>query len=287
VSAGSRMPTALSHPSHGVAAEFRKLVALTRVAALTAWSYRLNMVLSLGGLVFSMVPLFFVAEALQPMAGPSIADEGERYFGFLVVGLAVTSYIGFAMRSIPSAIAGGISSGTLEALFATPTRLSVLLAGMVGYPFLRTTAQALIMLAAILVVGVSIVPSGIPVALPVLALLLVAHTAVGLVAAALHLVFRTSGPLVGATLALSTLLGGVYYSTSVIPNVIQPLSHVIPLTYGLRAMRRSLLQGEPLSVLAPDIGILLALTAALFAVGIVSFRLALRHARRAGTLAQY
>ncbi len=280
-------PDAVDRRTQGMTVELRKLLALTRVAALTAWSYRLNMVLSLGGLVFSLIPLFFVAEALQPMAEPSIADEGERYFSFLVVGLATAAYIGFAMRSIPAAISGGISSGTLEALFATPTRMSVLLAGMVGYPFLRTTAQALIMLAAILVAGGTIVVASIPMALVILALLLAAHAAVGLVAAALHLVFRTSGPLVGATLALSTLLGGVYYSTTVIPDVIEPLSYVIPLTYGLRALRRSLLEGQPFSVVAPDVGILAVLTAVLVVVGIVSFRLGLGHARKAGTLAQY
>ena len=45
-----------------------------------------------------------------------------------------------------------------------------------------------------------------------------------------------------------SLLGGVYYSTSVIPEVVRPLASVVPLTYGLRALRRTLLSGEPLSI---------------------------------------
>lgn len=267
--------------------ELRKVAALTRAAALTALSYRLALVLSLGGILFSLVPLFFVAEALQPTVAASIEDEGAHYFSFLVVGLAITAYIGFAMRSIPSAVSSGIGSGTLEALFTTPTRIPVLLAGMAGYDFIRTTVQALIMLAAVLVAGGTITWSGIPLSLLIVFLLLTAHASVGLVAAALHLAFRTSGPLVGATLALSTLLGGVYYSTSVIPDVIQPLAYLVPLTYGLRALRQSLLQGAELATVAADVVILAGFTIVLLTMGILAFRMGLRYARRAGTLAQY
>lgn len=275
------------HARHGLGTELRKVVALTRAQALTALSYRLQLVFSFGGLLFSLIPLFFVAEALQPTVSDSIADEGERYFGFLLVGLAATAYIGFAVRSVSDAVSAGISSGTLEALFSTPTRLPVLLGGMTGYGFIRTSAQAVLMMAAVVVAGTPVAWTSLPLSLAILFLIILSYLAVGLIAAALHLAFRTSGPLASATVALSTLLGGVYYSVTVIPEVIQPLAYLVPLTYGLRALRRSLLQGASLGMVGTDVAILLAFTVVLLVIGMVSFRMGLRYARRAGTLAQY
>lgn len=265
----------------------RKILALVRASWLTAKSYRLALVFGFGGIVVAFVPLYLAASALQPVVEESIRQEGEQYFGFLVVGLAVTSYLSFAMLSLPSAISSGIGSGTLEALLATPTRLPTLLMGLMGYPFLRTTARAVILLLAMWLVGTPVAWLSTPLAAAILLLIVLAHIPFGLFAAALHLVFRTSGPLVPGILAASTLLGGVYYSTNSIPDVVRPLSAVVPLTYGLRALRRSLLSGEPLSVVRTDVAVLLAFAVVLLAAGLLVFQRALNYAKKAGTLAQY
>jgi len=265
----------------------RKVLALLRARWLTASSYRLNLVFSFFGLVVSFVPLYFVAGALQPVVEESIRAEGEQYFGFLVVGIAAMTFVGFAMRSLPGAISGGIGSGTLEALLATPTRLPTLLAGMMAYPFTQTTARAFVLLFAMWIAGAPVAWTGLPATVLIVALIVLAHLPVGLFAAALHLVFRTAGPLVPGVLAATTLLGGVYYSTTVIPEIVRPLAAIVPLTYGLRALRQTLLAGESFSVVGPDVAILAGFAGVLLAVGLLAFRLALDYARRAGTLAQY
>jgi ABC-2 type transport system permease protein len=273
--------------TRGAGRELRKVWALLRADALTATSYRLRMVLALAGMLFSFIPLFFVTEALQPVVADSIRDEGGRYFGFLLLGFALTAYAGFAMSSLLDSVGSGIGSGTLEALFATPTRLPVLLAGMMSYRFARTTAQGVLLLAAIAVVGTPVAWQRLPLAAGVVVLVVFAYLGVGLVAAALHLAFRTAGPLVPAVLALSTLLGGVYFSTTVIPDVVRPLANVVPLTYGLRAVRQTLLHGAPLTEVWRDVTVLAGFAALLMLVGASAFRSGLRHARRTGTLAQY
>ena len=54
--------------------------ALVRAYWLTRTSYRLRMILALVGLLASVVPVYFVADALQPMMNESISDEGGQYF---------------------------------------------------------------------------------------------------------------------------------------------------------------------------------------------------------------
>jgi ABC-2 type transport system permease protein len=127
----------------------------------------------------------------------------------------------------------------------------------------------------------------LPLAALVVLLLILVHLSVGLIASASVLVFRTSGPIVSGALAVSALLGGVYYSTAVIPSWLQDLSGFVPLAYGLRAVRQLLLTGASLGEVQSDVLILAGMTAVCLSLGCWVFVLALRHSRRAGTLAQY
>ena len=122
---------------------------------------------------------------------------------------------------------------------------------------------------------------------PILLLVVLAHIPIGIMSAAMVLAFRTQGPLPQLVFMLSTFLGGVYYPTHVIPGAIQMISAIVPLTYGLRAIRVVLLEGKPLTAVAGDLLTLVAFAVGLFVVSAITFQAALRYARRAGTLAQY
>jgi ABC-2 type transport system permease protein len=118
-------------------------------------------------------------------------------------------------------------------------------------------------------------------------LLVVAHVPFGLVAASCVLVFRNMTPLPSAVFAASTLLGGVYYPAHIIPSWLQYVSGAIPMTYGLRAFRATLLEGAPLHQVAGDVAILGLFAAVLLPLGIVALRLGLRYARTTGSLTHY
>jgi ABC-2 type transport system permease protein len=265
----------------------RSVLALIRVHWLTHTSYRMNLVFSVLSLAALFIPVYLVANALQPVVAESIADEGGVYFGFLITGMAVMQMVGASANGLPTAVSGGISSGTLEALFATPTPLPHLLAGMVGYGLIWAVLRGVILIAIFAVVGGGVAMGSIPLAALIMALLVVAHLPVGIVAASMILIFRTAGPIVPGVLSATSLLGGVYYSTTVIPEVVQPLAGVIPLTYGLRAFRRALLSGEPFAAVAADVTILAGFSVVLLAASLLLFAWSLRYAQRAGSLAQY
>ena len=265
----------------------RSLLALLRASLLTASSYRLATVLSFVGLIASVVPLYFVAGALQPVVAESIRPEGGLYFGFLLVGLASIYLLSAAVGAVPGALAGSIGSGTFESLLVTRTPLPVLLLGLTMYSLLQGFLRATLLLGGAVLVGVPIFWSALPFVAVVLVLLLVTYGAIGLVAASLVLAFRTSGPLITAVVAGSGLLGGAYYSTTVIPSWLQSISAVVPLTYALRSTRMLLLNGSPLAAVVTDVAILALMTTVSAVVGGVAFAVALRHARVAGTLSQY
>jgi len=265
----------------------RRLLALIRADALTTFSYRLQTIAWLGGMVVTIVPLYFVAQALQPVMTNAIAGEGRQYFGFLLVGIIAVLLLTTALNALPDGIRSGIGRGTLEAMLATPTPLPVLLTGMMGFPLLLTVLRGTIMLVAAWILGAHVIwARGLP-ALGILLLIALAYVPFAILSASLILAFKTAGPFATVVLTLSALLGGVYYPTQVIPSWLHHVSAFVPLTYGLRALRRTLLDGAPFGALAPDLAILAAFTVGLLLVSLIVFSQALRYARRAGTLAQY
>ena len=265
----------------------REALALMRASWLTATSYRLGMLMSIGGLVVTILPMYFVAGALQPVIADRISHEGGDYFGFLVVGILAFSFLSTAVTAVAGAVGSGIASGTLEAMLSTRARLAALIAGLVSYAFTWTAVRGALMIVMAVLLGVRLSAAQSGFALLILALIVAAYFAIGLVAAAMVLAFRTTGPLPQAVLLLSGLLGGVYYPTSVIPSWIQSLSSLVPLTYGLRALRRVWLDGAGFREVLPDVVTLAGMAVILLALGVGAFMIGMRYARRAGTLAHY
>lgn len=264
-----------------------RMLAFVRARALTAASYRLQMVISVVGLLVGIIPLYFITGALQPVMADSIQAEGGHYFGFVLIGMVAFYFLGAAVNLLPGEVGSDLRTGTLEAILSTPARLTEIVGGMVGFGFLWTTLRALIVLAVGWLLGVQIAWAHLPAAALVIGLLILAYLPFGLVGSALLIAFRTSGPLGQGVLFASTLLGGIYYPTRVIPSWIQDLSSLVPLTYGLQALRRILLEGASLSAVSEELGILVVFVVVLAAGGTLALRAALRYARRAGTLAQY
>jgi ABC-2 type transport system permease protein len=265
----------------------RTILAFMRASWLTASSYRVSMLLSLFGVVSSVIPVYFIAKALQPMMSHAIQGEGHQYFAFLLIGSVTFSFIPLAVSSLPNTITGSITSGTMEAVLGTPTNMPTMLIGMMSYNFAWTALRAALMMVAGWLLGASISWVQLPSALVLLSLIIIAYIPLGLMSAAAYLAFRTAGPFAMGVMVLSSLLGGVYYPTHVVPSWLEHVSGAIPLTYGLRALRRVLLEGASLMSVRQDVGMLLLMTAVLFAVGGWLFAAAMRYARRTGSLSYY
>ncbi|MCA9978621.1 MAG: hypothetical protein KC413_22830, partial [Anaerolineales bacterium] len=73
----------------------------------------------------------------------------------------------------------------------------------------------------------------------------------------------------------------------ILPNWLQWLAKLLPITYALRAMRLALLNGAGWAVLAPDLVALTIFCLILFPVSLIVFHFAVERARADGSLAQY
>ena len=262
-------------------------LAFVRQDFLTQTSYKMRTVFALLSLVVMVVPIYFVANALQPLMAESIRDQGGEFFGFLVVGLAAQRLMNAAVIVLPQNTNAGIRTGTLEALFATPVGLPTLVTGMMSYRILWSLAEAMTILAVGVLMGAEFEFARIPAAMLIVALIVLSYVPFGILGAAAVLLFRTTGPMTTIVTVSSVLLGGVYYPTRVIPTWIESFSAVIPLTYGLRAFRKTALDGATLGSVSGDLVVLIGFAAGLLLLSVFVFQQALAYARRSGSLGHY
>ncbi|MEW5919226.1 MAG: ABC transporter permease [Gemmatimonadota bacterium] len=265
----------------------RAIRALILAALRTALSYRLRFAISMFSILIMILPLYFVSRTLQPLMAPVIANEGVHYFAFVTLGIFATSIVAAALTSLPDAIAADLNSGFYEAVVSTPTGAGTVAVGLSGYAVLWSAVRGVILVFAGALLGISLVWARLPEALVIVLLIVLAHFGIGLLAGAMVIAFRTNVAIPQITLLASGLLGGVYYPTSVIPSWIANVSEAVPLAYGLRALRHTLLDGQGFSMVADDLAVLVAFAAVLVAVGAMAYRAALYYARQAGSLSQY
>jgi ABC-2 type transport system permease protein len=265
----------------------RRFFALTRAGLLTTTSYRIGVVLSLFALLFQAVPTLYVAGALQPFMNAPGRLPGTQYYGWLITGTIGFLFLAAAMDSLPRAIESGLSTGTLEALLGTPTSVPTILAGISAGEIVWTGAKAAVFFTGAVVLGAHVAWARIPEAFVVILLIVASHYPIGVLVGAFLVAFRRAGPLQNLVALLSGLLGGIYYPTTMIPSWVKNVSLVLPITPGLRALRGILLDGKSLATMWVDVGTLVLFCAVGFSVSAAAFSLALRHARRNGSLAQY
>ena len=95
-----------------------RILAFVRQDLRTAFSYRLNALFSVAGLLATVVPVYFVAKVLQPVMAKSIQAEGGEYFAFVLVGMVGLRLAMAGVNSLPTTFWSSIRTGTLESLFA-------------------------------------------------------------------------------------------------------------------------------------------------------------------------
>lgn len=104
------------------------------------------------------------------------------------------------------------------------------------------------------------------------------------VLAAFTVVFKQTTTLLGLAVTILALLGGAYFPTDLLPAPLRIVGDLLPFTWGLDLMRSALLAGE---FEAGRLALLYVVSGVMLPLALAVFSLALRRARRSGSLAQY
>ena len=267
--------------------EAREVVAaFVRRDWTVARSYPIPLAVEAIGAAFNLVLFFYLSRLVADAALASHERLPRDYFGFVVVGLALYGWLLEGLASFPARVRDGQATGSLEALLATPARLSLIVVGSVTYDLLRVTVLTAVMLA-----GAAIFFSFRPEVRPELALILVAgpsslllFQALGVIVGAFTIVFKQAAGAVAIAAGAIALLSGAYFPVSLLPAAIRALANLSPLKWALDVMRPLVLGGTiPIGELALLSGSALVLAP----LSLCLFARALDRARMQGTVGQY
>jgi ABC-2 type transport system permease protein len=125
----------------------------------------------------------------------------------------------------------------------------------------------------------------------ILAMIVATYFGAGMIAGAMMIAYRRTGQLQQVVIVGSAMIGGVMYPTKLVtqvaPQWVARISDFVPMTYGIRAVRRVTIDDWPLRAVLTDVGMLGVFCVVFLALGSLAMTHALRRARAEGTLSQY
>ena len=266
-----------------------RLLAFLERDFLNEVSYRFGFFLQFGGSFLSALTWYVIAQLVEPNSAAAAALGGTDYFSFVLVGLAFYVYLQSSLGAFASKIRQEQLTGTLEALLTTPTRISTIVLCSSVWDFLLASLRVFLYLAIGALLGVKLAWGHLGTAALVLALTVLSTSGIGILSASMILYFKRGDPINFLIVSAHSLLGGVLFPTELLRRwpLAEWLSGWLPLTYALRAVRRTLLAGAPISEIRGELAMLVLFAAALLPASLLAFRLALRKAREEGSLVHY
>ncbi len=248
-------------------------------------SYRLSFVLQVGGMFLSLLAFFYLTGMIDPDAR---GLDGIRPFDWMLVGLSFQFYFSAALFAFSQKIRDEQVLGTLEAMLVSPTPTSLVIFSSAAFGFTYGAIRVLIYMAfAVLVFGVQLYANGLGAFALGAALTLLSSVGLGILSASFILYFKRGNPINLVLSGANTFLGSVFFPVEQLPEWVQPASSYLPVTWSMKIVRGSLLQGKGFAELQTELLVLAGMTVILLPSGLICSRFAIRRAKREGSLVQY
>lgn len=245
-------------------------------------SYRMRVVSQMAAMLLTMTMFYYVSKLVRP----GVLGPRGTYFAYVVVGIISLAALTAALNTA-QLVRMELFAGTFERPIVSPLGPAGGAVALAVFPILYALALSGCMLVvAAMVYGFPVALGGIPAALGISAVAAVTFAAIGLLLVAALIAFK-SAMAASWVLAGFSILGGVYFPTTLFPRWIQWLAEVQPFAPAVDLIRHFLLNTAPAHPVWEELAKLVGFTALLIPLAAIALRLAVRHSRRRGTLLEY
>jgi len=280
--------TTLSQPSFKT--QLRALLVIARKDWKVFWRYPLNAVSSVFQPLIWITPVYFMGKAFsvngQASGFAAYSGSGD-YMSYILVGTVLTNFIMTVFWGMGYALKEDMDAGVLESNWLTPISRLLILVGRTLTSMFTTTITS----AAMLVIGALLFgfrPTGSTFAAILTAIPLLAGLyGFGFAFAGVVLFMREANTLVDVGSFLVQGFSGTSFPVKSLPYWLIPVSLVLPLTYGLDAVRGFLLKTNTLLPINIEIIILILFMFLMLWGGAQFFYRIERRVRTIGTLGQH
>jgi ABC-2 type transport system permease protein len=245
-------------------------------------SYRTRLVSQLLTAVFSLT-LFYYVSRLVHVQGLS----PKAYFGFVVVGISLISVL-YSCFSIPELLRQELIAGTFDRLLLSPFGAIRSVIAMSLFPMLFSFVLAVLTLGlGCVVFGLHLHWSTVPLALPVMTLVLLSFLPFGLLFAALTVVVKQGSVGTSWVIAMLSIVGGLYFPVTLLPGWLQTISKLQPFTAATDLLRHLLVNSSLGESPQTSLLKLVGFAAVLLPASLLILARAIRFGQRRGTIIEY
>jgi len=205
---------------------------------------------------------------------------------YLLVGALLWNYLSMLFDVLSETVSWERWEGTIEYTFMSPSSRITHLLGMGFYAVVYGILQTALTLGVCMAFfDLDLSNANYWGALLVLAVASVSLVGFGVVAAVLPLLSPEKGQQVSYIVSSVLLLvSGVYYEVSVLPEWMQAIATVSPVTYALEGSRAALQDGAGIAELWESIRVLIVMGVVFVPLGLFVFHLGERYAKKTGKL---
>jgi ABC-type polysaccharide/polyol phosphate export permease len=256
-------------------------------------TYRTWVVTDTFNTIVSIAIYYFLSLQVQP-SQIAASGYGTSYLAFSLIGIAFANYLWFCINRISHSMQSEIREGTFETIASSPIRMRSYLFGQAARGFL----VGLYYMVGALAVGVfgfnaplhfepaAVLTSGL-----VLVFMILSHLGLGIFVAGIVLVYKQADPITFMVSLLMEFFAGALFPLQLLANY-PPLaiaSELMPYTYALDALRKSLIQGATLANqdILFDLAVLVVYAVILLPLGLWSFNVGYDKIRKEGTTSTY
>lgn len=212
------------------------------------------------------------------------AVPAEDVEGFLIVGILAVQAWNATVWSCGFALQSDAYQGTLPSVLASPTNRMAVVAGYgLGDLLLSAPAVILTLLAGV-AFGASFNIAHPALALVSLVLMFTSALSIGIACCGLFILSRTANPLANFLQTPVYILAGFFFPRSVLPDWVEPVGAILPITHALEALRASMLEGAGWAATWDELAASLGTSAVFLLIGIWSFRRVDHQLRTSGSL---
>jgi ABC-2 type transport system permease protein len=245
-------------------------------------SYRTRLVSQALTSVFSLT-LFYYVSRLVHVSG----FTAESYFGFVVVGIALVTVL-YSCFSVAEIVRQELIAGTFERLLLSPFGAVRSVVAMALFPLLYSFVMAGITLGiGAAVFGLQLHWSTVPLSVPAMCLALLAFMPFGLLFAALTVSTKQGSVGTSWVIALISIVGGLYFPISLLPEWIQTAAKLQPFTPATEVLRHLLVNSPQSTSTATAVAKLVLFAAVLMPASLFALQKAIRFGQRRGTIIEY
>jgi len=263
----------------------RDLLLFFRRDLLIASTYRSPFVLELIEALFGAAMFYYAARFVDSPQLREALPRGTSYFAYALIGFVFFDYLHAALDSFDRSLQEARDAGTLEPLLVAQVPLPVIIAGSAVYPFVATTVRIAVYLGwGTLLFGFPLKSANWLGVAAVLLATLLAFSGLGIFSAAYLLLFKRGNPGKWFLLAVSSVAGGMLFPVNILPDWLQFVARLNPVTYALDGMRGALLDGAGFGLIARPLAVLLVFAVVLLPASMIVFSWALQRTKITGTL---